>query len=115
LEDSGAPFYPVLAKESQILVENVPPEHKLLKSSMNFADVLGSAYVLTDGTPSNIILEEILMADDVGGCLLAGTHSSVILEETVTAGGDNSNAVVSLDESHSSSCFGRAETIGTRR
>jgi hypothetical protein len=50
------------------------------------------------------------MADDVGGCLTAGTHSSIVLE-TFMADGDDSNSVDSLEESHSSSCLDRAENL----
>jgi hypothetical protein len=49
------------------------------------------------------------MADDVGGSLPDGTHSSIILGDTSMADGNDCNSVFSLDESYPSSYFDRAE------
>jgi hypothetical protein len=55
------------------------------------------------------------MADDVGGCLPDGTHSSIILEGTSMADGEDCNSVVSLEESYPSSYCDRAETLDPER
>jgi hypothetical protein len=112
-EDAGVTFDPGFPRESQTLVEDVPAEELSAEEQYELRRYLGEC--LPSGTPSSIILEEILMEDDVGGCLPDGTHSSIILEGAPMADGDDCNPLVSLEESYPSSYCYRTETLDPDR